>query len=160
MIWLLVKGWTELCLLCPWGWKPSTVMTPWLPANMACASPLRPVPFFLHQPGISQRQGLGVLLQKRPCNHGLHFPYRPRSCMRAKQHGLGSTTNPQRYSYLSQWNGMAEGWALSTLMLDTFFFNFFSLSFFSFFFFFFFFCFLGLHLQHMDVPRLGVKSDL
>ena len=29
-----------------------------------------------------------------------------------------------------------------------------------FFFFFFFFCFLGQHLQHMEVPRLGVKLEL
>ena len=29
-----------------------------------------------------------------------------------------------------------------------------------FFFFFFFFAFLGLHQRHMEVPRLGVKSDL
>ena len=29
-----------------------------------------------------------------------------------------------------------------------------------FFFFFFFFCFLGLHLQHMEVPRLGVQSEV
>ena len=28
------------------------------------------------------------------------------------------------------------------------------------FFFFFFFCFLGLHLQLMDVPKLGVESEL
>ena len=27
-------------------------------------------------------------------------------------------------------------------------------------FFTFFFCFLGLHLRHMDVPSLGVKSEL
>ena len=27
-------------------------------------------------------------------------------------------------------------------------------------FFFFFFCFLGLHSQHMEVPRLGVESEL
>ena len=31
---------------------------------------------------------------------------------------------------------------------------------FLFFFFFFFLCFLGLHLQHMKVPRLGVESEL
>ena len=31
---------------------------------------------------------------------------------------------------------------------------------FSFFFFFFFFCFLELYPQHMEVPRLGVQSEL
>ena len=30
----------------------------------------------------------------------------------------------------------------------------------SFFFFFFFFCFLGLHPRHMEIPRLGVLSEL
>ena len=33
-------------------------------------------------------------------------------------------------------------------------------NFFFFFFFFFFLSFLGLHLQHMEVPRLGVSSEL
>ena len=35
----------------------------------------------------------------------------------------------------------------------------FSIFFFSFFFFLFF-CFLGLHLRHMEVPRLGVELEL
>ena len=32
--------------------------------------------------------------------------------------------------------------------------------FFLFFFFFFLFCFLGLHLRHMEVPRLDIKLEL